>query len=89
MSFYHTAAGRAGAGAVAGAAGIMSGLSAFLIGAMAAGAVVSLIKQQEPRISHAIRTRTSGEDMTLEELIAEKERLEDRIAEAAAKQAGR
>ncbi len=71
------------------AGGLMSGLSAFLVGAMAAGAVLSLIKQQEPRISHAIRRRTSGDEMTLEELIAEKERLEDRIAEAAAKQADR
>jgi hypothetical protein len=56
---------------------------------MAAGAVLSLIKQQEPRISQAVRGRSSSEDMTLEELIAEKERLEDLIAEAAAKHANR
>jgi hypothetical protein len=56
---------------------------------MAAGAVLSLIKQQEPRISQAVRGRSSSEDMTLEELIAEKERLEDMIAEAAAKHANR
>jgi hypothetical protein len=70
-------------------AGLTGGLSTFLVGAMAAGAVLSLIKQQEPRISQAVRGRSSSEDMTLEELIAEKERLEDLIAEAAAKHANR
>lgn len=69
--------------------GLMSGMSAFFVGAMAAGAVLSMIEQQEPRISQAVRGRSSSEDMTIEELIAEKERLEDLIAEAAAKQANR
>lgn len=78
--WFHRVVGGASSG------GLMSGLSAFFIGAMAAGAVISMIKQQEPRLSHAVRRRSSGDDMTLEELIAEKERLEDRIAEAAAKQ---
>jgi hypothetical protein len=67
----------------------MSGVSAFFVGAMAAGAVLSLIKQQEPRIAQAVRGRSTPEDMTIEELIAEKERLEDLIAEAAAKHASR
>lgn len=70
--------------------GLMVTAVPFLTGIVVAGAVISLLRQEQPRI--AARLRASGEngsDKTLEELIAEKEHLEDLIAEAAAKQSGR
>ncbi|MCC7201983.1 MAG: hypothetical protein IT393_04875 [Nitrospirae bacterium] len=76
----------AGAGAGAGSGGLLSGLSTFFLGAMAAGIVVSLIKQGQPRIAGAVRKGGTAEGKGLEELIAEKERLEDLIAEVAARE---
>ena len=72
----------------AGGSGWVSGLSTFFFGAMAAGVVISLIKQGEPRITGAVRKKESAEGKSLDELIAEKEHLEDMIAEAAAKGKG-
>jgi hypothetical protein len=69
----------------AAAGGLISGLSSFLIGAVAAGAVISMFRQNEPRISRVWKGE-SGDEKTLEELIAEKERIEDRIAEMASRE---
>ncbi len=80
---------RAGAAAGAGAgssSGLLSGLSAFFFGAMAAGIVISLIKQGQPRITGAVKKGGASTGKSLEELIAEKERLEDQIAEVAARE---
>lgn len=67
--------------------GLLAAVVPFLAGAMVAGAVISLIRHEQPRITASLR-KDGDEDSekTLEELIAEKEHLEDLIAEAAAKQ---
>lgn len=75
----------AGAGAGAGI-GLLGGLSTFLLGAMAAGVVVSLIKQGQPRLTGMVSKGGTAEGKGLEDLIAEKERLEDLIAEVAARE---
>jgi len=87
---FHRMAGGAATNAVSRVAGsaATSAISVFFIGAMAAGAVLALIKQQEPRLSGVVRGRPSHDGKSLEELIAEKERLEDLIAEKAAKESG-
>lgn len=69
-----------------GSSGLLSGMSAFFFGAMAAGVVISLIKQGQPRITGAVSKGGPAEGKSLEELIAEKERLEDLIAEVAARE---
>ncbi len=67
-------------------AGLLGGLSAFFFGAMAAGVVVSLIKQNQPRLTGLVKRGGTSEGKGLEELIAEKERLEDLIAEVASRE---
>lgn len=66
--------------------GFFSGLSTFFVGAFVAGAVLSFIKKDGPRIAGAFRHEGSHGDKTLDELIIEKEQLEDLIAEKAAKE---
>jgi hypothetical protein len=83
--------GEPGAGAAGGAAGWVGRLSSFMLGGFAAYAVLSLIRQREPRIATLLEPGAGGDDhkdRSLEELIAEKERLEDQIAEVAARQSG-
>jgi hypothetical protein len=59
----------------------------FLTGAMVASAVISLLRHEHPRLTAALRKQPEeAGDKSLEELIAEKEHLEDLIAETAAKQ---
>lgn len=72
-----------------GAAVWLGRLSSVLLGGFAAYTVLSLVRQREPRIATLLEPE-GGEhkDRSLEELIAEKERLEDLIAEAAARQSG-
>ena len=67
----------------------MSGLSAFFFGAIAAATVLSFIKKDGGRIAGAFLDQDpehSHDEKTHEELIAEKEHLEDLIAETAAKE---
>lgn len=65
-------------------------LSSFMLGGVAAYAVLSLIRQREPRIAGLLEPGGDApKERSLEELIAEKERLEDRIAEVAARESGR
>lgn len=69
--------------------GLMGAVIPFLTGAMVASTVISLLRHEQPRIAAALRKPSAsdeGSEKTLEELIAEKEHLEDLIAEAAAKQ---
>lgn len=62
----------------------------FLTGAMIASTVISLLRHQQPRIAASLRQHgEEGAEKTLEELMAEKEHLEDMIAEAAAKQSSK
>jgi hypothetical protein len=59
----------------------------FLTGAMVASAVISLLRHEQPRFVTSLRRPAEeGREKTLEELIAEKEHIEDLIAEAAASQ---
>jgi hypothetical protein len=59
----------------------------FLTGAMVASAVISLIRHDHSRLTAPLRREgEEGREKSLEELIAEKEHLEDMIAEAAARQ---
>ena len=74
------------------AGGLMSGLSAFFVGAFVAGTVLSFIKKDGGRLAGALIKSDdshSHDEKTLEELIAEKERLEDLIAETAAQEEGK
>ncbi len=68
--------------------GLLGAVIPFLTGAMVASTVISLLRHEQPRIAAALRKTSpdEGSEKTLEELIAEKEHLEDLIAEAAAKQ---
>jgi len=71
------------------ASGWWGSLSAFAIGALTAGFILSIIRQGDHRIGRTLRGGGTAEGKTLEELIAEKERLEDLIAEVAAREGKR
>ncbi len=59
----------------------------LLTGAMIASAVISLMRHDHSRLLTTLRNPDeTAAGRTLEELLAEKEHLEDLIAEAAAKQ---
>jgi hypothetical protein len=61
----------------------------FFLGAAAMGLLIALFKQGKPRLSRTMEVglgKFSGKELDLDELIAEKERLEELIIELAAKQ---
>ncbi len=65
--------------------GLWNGLTAFGLGAISASLILAMMRRGS-RISHVVQGAKSMDEKNLEELIAEKERLEDLIAEVAARQ---
>lgn len=69
---------------------VAASLIPFMTGAMVASAVISLLRHDHSKLIAPLRRQgEEGGGKTLEELIAEKEHLEDLIAETAASQSKR